>query len=256
MWEKSEASELCREISRRQSVRKYESGEVGKDILDRLEAAISKAQRLNENQAAFKVLGAELVERPFGGAPCYLAAYAKSGEDAVINASFVLQQLSLWLSARGLGSCWLGMAKPRKEAARADGLPFFKMIAFGRGVGNIYRSSTGEFRRKALSEVSDLKRPDDILEPARLAPSAMNSQSWFFSGDSDKIRLFMAAPSFPVKGLMQPLKWADGGIALCHLWLSALEHKCFAGFEKEDANTIKPPKKNLNYLWTVNLKIL
>ncbi|GHV51398.1 hypothetical protein AGMMS49579_06630 [Spirochaetia bacterium] len=67
----------------------------------------------------------------------------------------------------------------------------------------------------------ELNFREDILEPARLAPSAMNRQTWYFSGDKNKIHFYMADDMLNMKKITEPLGLADPGIALCHLWLAA-----------------------------------
>lgn len=44
------------------------------------------------------------------------------------------------------------------------------------------------FKRKSMEQITD--RPDAKLEPARLAPSAVNSQPWFFAHEGDTIHVW------------------------------------------------------------------
>jgi nitroreductase len=251
MWANNEINNLYQETLRRKSVRRYENKRMTDETLDKLTSAISKAQRLNENPAVFRILTANQVKKTFGNAPYYLAAYSHSDIDSAVNASFIMQQLSLWLSAQGIGSCWLGMHKTKEETARAEDLPFFMMMAFGYGTDDIYRHGVEEFKRKPLSEITDLKETEDLLEPGRLAPSAINQQSWYFSGDSSKVRLFIAEPSFLFKNMMKHLKAADAGIVLSHLWLSILVKNRFDGLIKEKDISFSG-NKNMTYIWTIN----
>jgi nitroreductase len=253
MWDNNEINGSYREIFRRKSVRRYENKNITLETLNRLTSSISKAQRLNENPVAFRILTSDQVKKTFGNATYYLAAYSRPDTDSAINASFVMQQLSLWLSTQNIGSCWLGMHKPKEETAQAEGLPFFMMMAFGHGTDDIYRHDVKGFERKPLLEITDLKEMEDLLEAGRLAPSAINQQSWYFSGDSSKVRLFIAEPPFLFKNMMRHLKAADAGIVLSHLWLSILVKNRFDGFIKESGVSF-PGNKNMKYVWTINLK--
>ena len=98
------------------------------------------------------------------------------------------------------------------------------MLAFGNTNEPAHRTNNSEFNRKSLSTISKTDGTDELLEPVRLAPSASNSQPWFFSGNADemivsrdKLNLIRA----PIYGKMNQI---DVGIALCHLWLS-LDHQ-------------------------------
>jgi hypothetical protein len=92
---------------------------------------------------------------------------------------------------------------------------------------------------------------DSILEAVRLAPSAMNRQSWYFSGGENRIHVYMADDNFMVKKILAPLGLADAGIALCHLWLAAEHAGNTVSFTRE---TI-PGHKKYHYIGTVNLNI-
>jgi nitroreductase len=249
---KENIPDLYGEIFRRKSIRKFDPKEPEPALLEKLIAAADKAVPLIEEPFAFRVLTREQVEKPFGKAPCYLAVYAKKEADAMISAAFLLQQMSLWLSSQGIGSCWVGMGKPKPELVLVEGLSFISLIAFGYPDEDLYRKETKEFKRKPLSEITDLKGLEKTLEPVRLAPSAMNRQGWHLSGGTDKIHLYMADGLFIMKKIMEPLGLADAGIALCHLWLAAEHDGSFGSFAKENGDL--PVIKKYHYVWTVNLK--
>ncbi|MDR1072915.1 MAG: hypothetical protein LBL45_04485 [Treponema sp.] len=234
MWEDNEMNGLYQENFRRKSVRHYENKNMTNETLNELMSIISKTQRLNDNPAIFRILTANQVKRNFSNAPYYLAAYSHPDIDSAINASFVMQQ-------------------SRKETAHAEDSPFFMMMAFGYGTDAIYRHGVEEFKRKSPLEITDIKEMEDLLEPGRLAPSAINQQSWYFSGDSSKIRLFIAESPFLFKNMMKHLKAADAGIVISHLWLSVLVKNRFDGLTKE-SNISFPGNKNMIYVWTINLK--
>jgi nitroreductase len=149
-----------------------------------------------------------------------------------MNAGFIMQQIDLYLSAKNLASCWLGLAKPvKQEQDNKNGLEFVIMLAFGNSTESIHRKETSEFNRKSLSDISNVFGidSDELLEPVRLAPSASNSQPWFFSGTIGQIFVSREKLNFLRAPLYGRMNQVDIGIALCHMWLS-LKHqgKCCA----------------------------
>jgi hypothetical protein len=221
--------------------------------MDTIEAAMAGAFSLTGVPAALRVLPAKEAGVSFGGAPCCLGAYAENETVPQVNAAFALQEMSLRLSSLGLGSCWVGMAKPKGALAEYRGLPFFKLIAFGFPAEALYRTSgPGAFNRKPLAEITGIQNRDKLLEAVRLAPSAINRQGWYLSQAENKIRLHMAGNNVLLKKLMDPLTIADGGIALCHLVLAARHSGEFVSACREDR--VEEVKKKYAYLWTVVLK--
>ncbi|MDR1931017.1 MAG: hypothetical protein LBQ44_10375, partial [Treponema sp.] len=227
--------DLYREIFRRKSVRRFEQREPDQALTDRINAAIAEIIPLNDSPAALQVFPADQAGVSFGKAPCCLGVYAQNGYPSQLNAAFMLQEMGLYLSRLGLGSCWLGMAKPKGPLAEYRGLAFSKLIVFGYPGEALYRDDPGQFNRKTLREITDIQGRDELLEAVRLAPSAMNRQGWYLTSEGNKIRLYMAGNHFIVRKLMDPLTTADAGIALCHLWLSASRNACFVSARREDA---------------------
>jgi len=113
------------------------------------------------------------------------------------------------------------MAKPSKEVPEhKNGLEFVVMLAFGNSPDPIHRGATSEFKRNNLSDISTVVGGEDLLEPVRLAPSASNTQSWFFSGEVDAITVSRKKLNLIKAALYGKMNQIDIGIALCHLWLS------------------------------------
>jgi hypothetical protein len=242
---------LYAEISRRMSVRNYEPGELDNATLANIEDARKSLVALNGSAAVLRVVSAAKAGVSFGHAPCCVCSYAKDDDDARLNASFLLQEMSLRLSALGLGSCWLGMAKPKNDFLEHDGLPFFKLLVFGKTTGALLREDVSLFKRKTLSEITDIQGCPKVLEAVRLAPSAMNRQGWKLCAEGTKIRLYMANNNFLVRKLMDPLTIADAGIALCHIWIAANALGVFKASCKEPEGV--SPIKGFSYVWTIEL---
>lgn len=235
-----ENSQFYDAIFHRRSIRKYEMTPVSGDILAKLKEYASSVRSLDESISyELCYLGAGDVKNLLPiKAPHYICLYSEKKENYLMNAGFVLQQIDLYLSANNLASCWLGMAKPSKEVPELkNGLEFVIMLAFGNTTEVIHRADTSEFKRKGISEISSVVGIEELLEPVRLAPSASNTQPWFFSGNSDTIIVSREKLNIFKAPLYRKLNQIDIGIALSHLWLS-LDHKGKAArydFNKADA---------------------
>jgi hypothetical protein len=101
----------------------------------------------------------------------------------------------------------MGKLNP-KTTQQVAGMKFVIMLAFGYPKGDQLRHDLKEFKRKSLEQIAD--HVDPRLEPARLAPSAVNSQSWYFTHGEDAIHVYSSR-----KGTR-----LDAGIALAHLYVA------------------------------------
>jgi hypothetical protein len=165
----------------------------------------------------------------------------------------MLQQMDLYFSANGLGSCWLGIPQPTKEVTEASNLEFMILMSFGNPKEPLYRANTSEFSRKTLSDITNIKGADELLEPVRLAPSAVNLQNWYFTGDKQAIYAYSAKAGFLrniVGGSYYPV---DMGIALCHLQLAA-EHSGGKTKFVFDSSRDKNPPKKFDYVATLEIE--
>jgi len=145
-------------------------------------------------------------------APYYLIFRSETARGYLENTGFIGQQMDLFLSGAGLGSCWLGMAKPEKN--EADALPFVISMAFGKPDEPLYRP-VADFKRKPLSEISEGE--DKRLESARLAPSGMNAQNWYFTAEAGHIHCYRLIAAPPLRAMKDRMACIDMGIALCHI---------------------------------------
>jgi hypothetical protein len=117
------------------------------------------------------------------------------------------------------------MAKPVENGK--DGLEFIISLAFGKPEGSPYRELSG-FNRKPLGKISDTA--DRRLEPARLAPSAINSQPWYFVSTGNGFNCY-CAKKFPA-ALYERLNKIDVGIALAHLYVTYQDKFSFSVQDK------------------------
>jgi len=141
--------------------------------------------------------------------PQLICIYSEETEGWLENVGFLFQQMDLYLQSLGLGACWLGMGRMNpKTTTEVAGMKFVIMLAFGYPKGDQLRHDLKDFKRKTLEQIAD--QADHRLEPARLAPSAINSQPWYFTHEGDSIHVYCSKKGSRL----------DAGIALAHLYVA------------------------------------
>ena len=149
--------------------------------------------------------------------PQLITIYSEEKEGWLENVGFMFQQMDLYLQSLGLGVCWLGMGKMNPRTAPAvEGMQFAILLAFGHPKGDQLRHNIKEFKRKTPEEIAD--RADPKLEPARLAPSSVNSQPWYFTHEGNTLHTYCTK-----KGVLGYMNRIDMGIALAHLYVANAE---------------------------------
>lgn len=146
--------------------------------------------------------------------PQLIAVYSEETEGWLENVGFLFQQMDLYLQTLGLGVCWLGMGRMNpRTAPKAERMQFAIMLAFGHPRGDQLRHDLKGFKRKTLAQITD--KADPKLEPARLAPSSVNSQPWYFTHEGENIHVYCTQ-----KGMQSHMNRIDMGITLAHLYVS------------------------------------
>ncbi len=217
-------TELYEVIQKRKSVRKYDMSPLDSSILQSIKEFGETVEPLIPDiNVKFGFFPHEDVKSLMAvKAPHYVGIYSEHKDNYLLNAGYMLQQMDLFLSENNLGSCWLGMAKPSVALPESlDGLSFVIMLAFGKAEEEVHRNSKEEFKRKAIDEITDIPDSTELLEAVRLAPSATNSQNWYFTGEGENIVACRKHTGLIKEPIMARLNTIDMGIALCHLSLSA-----------------------------------
>jgi len=199
-------------IRKRKSVRKYDLAPLDAETLEKVRAQIEKLKPLYPD-IRFSIDIANKTKGLFNvKAPHYLFFGSEEREGAYENIGFIGQQMDLFFSGSGIGSCWLGAAKPEEKEGSA--LPHVIGMAFGKPVEPLHRALS-EFKRKPLAEISE--GTDERLEAARLAPSAVNAQNWFFVAVNGKIHCYRKKSGSLLGFIYNKLHCVDMGIALWHI---------------------------------------
>ncbi|MDR1550202.1 MAG: nitroreductase family protein [Hungatella sp.] len=251
---------LYQMIFKRRSIRKFKKEEVPgqllKDILyfgeniPRLHGDIQIKLGISENmEEHLPVKGLWKVEAPY-----YLVFYSEEKEGYLANAGYVLEHVLLYMTGKGLGTCYLGNTKVPEPGP--TGLKQVIVVAFGYPKTLLYRDPATA-KRLPLKELCVFKEDageslKNILKAVRLAPSAMNTQPWRFIVYRDKIYVFSCREFLPSSSFVS-MREICMGIMLAHLTIAAEEMWMNVKLEAEEAMEKKSYKSGA-YVTTAFLK--
>ena len=201
-------------IFSRKSCRSYADRPLEPAIL--LEALENLIPLFPEIETEFRILSKNEVRSVCRFIPSQLiAAYSETKDGYLENIGFLLQQVDLRLQKRGIGVCWIGLGKPTVDGP--EGKEFVILLAAGVPDCDIKRTKD-DFTRKTMEDISDI--PDEKLEPARFAPSAINSQPWYFVHEGNTVHVYRTTNILKKSFSLGRMNQIDMGIALCHLYVS------------------------------------
>lgn len=159
-------------------------------------------------------------------APYYAAIFAEEKEKSDMNAGYIMQQLSLYLTTKGLGSCFMGTVRKKDKNMEEAGMHCVIVLGFGLGKGPVIRHDY-EAKRLSLEEICVYKENPkawvrELLEVARLAPSSFNSQPWRFVAYENRIHVFSKKPvvSHSAFGKFNEFNF---GVMFAHIMVAAEE---------------------------------
>ena len=126
-------------------------------------------------------------------APYYLVIYTEDKERADMNAGYIMQQISLYLFSKGVGSCFQGMGHLKGEMPK-ESMRCVILMAIGYPKVDMVRNQE-DAKRESMEDLCAVKEPPrrfvkEFLEVARLAPSAFNSQPWRFVVYENRVHVF------------------------------------------------------------------
>lgn len=212
-------SKLNEMIYKRKSVRKYKSDSLEYGDLEKIMTAIGELKPLYRDinvkieivqRSEVRSFMAWLPERA-------IVIYSEERDGYLENVGFMLAQLDLWLQSEGFGSCWVGIARMKNisEKINSDGMKYVIMLSVGYP-NTAYRNGAEDYRRVSLDEISD--NGDMRLEPARLAPSSVNTQPWYFVHGEGVIHVYQKLLARTAG--FRRMNRIDVGIALAHMYVA------------------------------------
>lgn len=263
-------------IRQRYSVRTYDSHPVNETIRQNiLSYAVSLTNPLGPH-TRFQFIETNSSQRgeklgTYGfihGATLYLGSTIVDEPGAMEALGYEFEQLILYMTSLGLGTCWLGGTFNRSAFANAMDIRAGELFPILSPVGYpAARKRLGEdFFRKTL-KVNQRKPWDKLffsedfstplshdnagnyqypLEMLRLAPSAVNGQPWRVLFKDGVYHFLLHRSSGEPSGSVD-MQRIDLGIAICHFHLAAMDSGLVGRFERLSlAEDILP--KNTSYI--------
>jgi hypothetical protein len=183
------------------------------------------------------------------GATGFIIGVMQDGAKNLEDFGYCMEQVVLFATDLGLGTCWLGGTFNRSTFAARAGLRageqmpavaavghissrrglMSRIIRRGAGADRRYPWSNLFFRERLGQPISaaDAGAYAPILEMVRLAPSASNKQPWRIVRDGSAWHFYLQRTAgyrgTARLGRVPDLQRADMGIAMCHWELSAQE---------------------------------
>ena len=239
----------------RRSVRRYQKESLPENVLSNLRRYMERLTPLYPGEP-YEILLIDALANPravkglwMAEAPYYLVFCGNDTESGRQNAGYLAEQLTLYLTAREIGTCYQGAAKIRQEAAGFQ-KPVLFAVAFG-PAEEVFREPEKAKRlsqeKLALCKEKPGEEAQAILRAARMAPSAFNSQPWRFVVYRNRIHLFARREKLAVSGARR-MQDVDIGIVLYHMMLAAEELWLTADLRVSETIAERRLKNNRNVL--------
>lgn len=165
---------LFETASVRRSVRKYEQRPLPDGEISAIRAFLDNNHGILPIDIKYEIVGPDAVSDK--KAPNYILLYSPVAPGYLVNAGFYLSNFDLYLQSQGIGSCYLGMLRPASKTA-PEGCEYIIGMSFGYPKDTPVRKP-GDFKRLAVERICSVD--NEIVQFARLAPSAINNQPWYF----------------------------------------------------------------------------
>lgn len=139
-----------------------------------------------------------------------------------MNAGYIMQQISLYLFSKGVGSCFQGMGHLKGEMPK-EGMRCVILMAIGYPKVDMVRNqedAKGIHGRSLCRQRTSEKICKEFLEVARLAPSAFNSQPWRFVVYENRVHVF-SKQTVAHRRLLGKYNEFDFGIMLANIMIAA-----------------------------------
>lgn len=267
-------------VTARYSVRTYDPREVEGSILEKILAYADnlhnplgpkiKVQLIKKDVAANgEKLGTYGVIQ---GAKLYLGVSVPDVEYAAEAVGYDFEQLVLYATSLGLGTCWLGGTFNRSAFSSAMNMEEGEIFPILSSIGypatrKSFTEQMMRFTVKASSRASwnELFYQDTFTKPLtqettgeyqfplemlRLAPSAINKQPWRVVMSDNKIHFYEKHAISSEVGKLD-MHRIDVGIGICHFHLAALESGLTGHFERKDPGI--PCSNDVEYIvsWVI-----
>ena len=226
-------------IIARKSIRSFSLEELEPDLIEELVDFLSDLTVPDESiDWNFDILPLDDMCRLVDGvprlqAPHYLVIRSVKEKNCLQNAGYLGEMAVLWLTARGIGSCWQGSLEAEKDFP--DVLPYITCVAFGPTEETFRISPEQHVKKKKLSAVAygDMRSPrKEIMELTWLAPSCMNLEPVRYLVDTHRIHIYRKNNRILKLSQFNYFNCLDVGVAMAHLEVAAKKYGYRVIFEK------------------------
>lgn len=256
-------------IKRRRSVRTYPGSELSDSSLDELrellnedrnfQPGVDTGAHLIENGQGFQEsLSGVIADYGKVRAPHYIVLTAEEKEGGFVEVGYRYEFVVLFLTAKGIGTCWIGKGFGSEELKGYVDLPANQtpraLIACG-PVEASKMERIEEPNRKGLGYFLVEGKPDelddkslDVVDNLRSAPSSINSQPWRVLIDGRFFHLYISSRNYLARKLVKSLSEMnriDAGIGLAHLEVAGRHQWGEVEIIKKDH---PPEKSGLKYV--------
>ena len=270
-------------VNKRYSVRTYDSRPVDEDVTAKILEYANSLQNPLGPKIRFQFIEKETAPNgeklgTYGiikGAKLYLGATMPDEEFANEAMGYDYEQLVLYATSLGLGTCWLGGTFNRSAFAEAMEIRENEIFPILSPVGypaakksvteKVFRSFLKADARKPWEEIffaDNFNKPltkemageyEFPLEMLRLAPSATNSQPWRVVFSDNAFHFIEQRTHESREGSNVDMHRIDLGIGICHFHLAALEKGLNGHFERKMPSKLTlPPFATYITSWVID----
>jgi len=201
------------------------------------------------------------------GATGFILGAVQRGPHDMPDFGCLLEQIVLYATDLGLGTCWLGGTYTRSTFARQIALDKGEVMPAVIALGIIARQRSQVDRGIRRAAQGDRRLPGERLffdgdfshplgeetagayavplQMVRLGPSASNKQPWRIVRDGSAWHFYVQRTPGYTRGLARPfvhgdLQRVDMGIAMCHWELSAAERGLLGSWTVAEPAVVRP----------------
>jgi len=208
------------------------------------------------------------------GAQHYIAGLVEQGDKDLEQLGYAFEQLILYATSLGLGTCWLGGTFSKKDLGKivkprsSEILPVITPVGYKAEkeslLSKAMKLTSQSRKRKPWEELFFQQRIGNPLEEieagsfsaplemVRLAPSASNKQPWRIVKSGRFWHFYMDYAYVTNKALGFDIQRIDMGIALCHFELTARELDLPGAWVVHQERPSNPGADKLHYIASWN----
>lgn len=249
-------------IYNRKAVKSFKTESVSEQLLSQILTFSNYITDISGNHSVnFEIWSStqkeKMLEHHFAlKAPYYFVLYADADENQFLNLGYVAEQVALYLYTKGLGSCFAGLKKEKKNSQdQISEARLLVVLAFG--IPKEETISNKPRFRKSLDGYcvfKDNADPSikDMIKTAVYSPSRLNYQPpWRLVVMKNRIHVFSKRDRSVLKtGVLDKHHELDIGILLAHLCIAGEEFWYNTKIVK-NGNLAEKNYKNNIYICTV-----